>query len=437
MKYFASVCALIVVFAWPVRAELNIQEVISPGGIKAWLVEEPSIPFITLELRFKGGTSLDLPGKSGATYMMSGLLEEGAGDLDATAFSRRTEELAASFGFDANGDAISISARFLTDTTKDAMALLRLAIQQPNFDDVAIDRVRAQIISIIASDLQDPQSIASAAFDRLAYGDHPYATPSTGTTDHVNLLDRDDMITAHKNALSLDHLYVGVVGDITPEDLGLLLDELLGDLPKTGAPLPDRATVSLTGGVTVIDLPTPQSVAVFGHLGIPRHDPDFFAAYVMNQVFGAGGFNSRLTEEVREKRGLTYGVYTYLASYDLAELYLGSVASANDRIAEAIEVIRDEWAKLAKDGVTKKELEAAKKYLTGAYPLRFDGNARIAGILVGMQLDDLPIDYIATRNDQVNAVTLEDVARMAKRLMKPDDLRVVVVGMPEGLENTD
>ncbi|MFT5159237.1 MAG: zinc protease, partial [Paracoccaceae bacterium] len=191
------------------------------------------------------------------------------------------------------------------------------------------------------------------------------------------------------------------------------------------------------GGITVIDFPSPQSVAVFGHKGIPRHDPDFFPAYVMNQVFGSSGFTSRLTNEVREKRGLTYGVYTYLASYDLAELFQGSVASANDRIGEAIDVIRDEWVKIAEDGVTEEELDAAKKYLTGAYPLRFDGNGRIASILAGMQLDGLPMSYIETRNEQVNAVTLEDVARVAKRLMKPDELRIVVVGQPVGVQSTD
>ena len=428
---------LVLMFASPVRAGLEINEVTSPGGIKAWLVEEHSIPFITLEIRFKGGTSLDLEGKRGATYMMSGLLEEGAGDLDAQEFLIAREALAAQFGFDSHGDAVSISAKFLSENKQESVELLRKALLEPRFDQDALDRVRAQVISIIASDQKDPNEVASETFDRLAYADHPYATPSTGTADSVNLLSRDDIIDAHKNVLARDRMYVSAVGDISAEELGALLDELLGDLPETGGPMPIRADVNLTGGVTVVDLPTPQSVAVFGHAGIKRDDPDFFVAYVMNQVFGSSGFTSRLSNEVREKRGLTYGVYTYLASYDLAELYLGSVASANDRIAEAVRVIRDEWQKLAENGVTKEELDAAKKYLTGAYPLRFDGNARIASILVGMQLDDLPITYADTRNDKINAVTQEDVARVAKRLMRPEDLRIVVVGQPVGLESTD
>lgn len=424
-------------FALPVWAGLDVQMVTSPGGIKAWLVEEKSIPFVALEIGFKGGTSLDLPQKRGATYMMSGLLEEGAGELDATAFQKALETLAASFRFDAHGDALTVSAKFLTENSDQAVELLRKAVQQPRFDPAAVDRVRAQIISIIAGNKKDPNEIAADAFSRLAYGDHPYGTPSTGSFDSLNLMTRDDIVTAYQNAMALDRVFVAAVGDISAEELGVMLDNLLGGLPAIGAAMPPQAALLLTGGVTVIDLPTPQSVAVFGHAGIKRDDPDFFPAFVMNQVFGAGGFTSRLTEEVREKRGLTYGIYTYLASYDLADVYRGSVASSNDRIAEALDVVRAEWAKLAADGVSDGELTAAKKYLTGAYPLRFDGNARIAGILLNMQLDGLPVSYLTTRNDSVNAVSREDIARVAKRLMQPDNLRIVVVGQPQGVASTD
>ena len=437
MTRLLSLVLIALALAAPARAGLEIREVTSPGGITAWLQEESSIPFIALEIRFKGGTSLDLPGKRGATYMMAGLLEEGAGDLDAEAFLKAREELAASFSFDAHGDAVTVSARFLSENRDQAVELLRKALVEPRFDDAAVERVRAQVISIIAGDQKDPREVAAETFDRLAYGDHPYGTPSTGTADSVNLLSRDDIVAAHKAALARDRVYVAAVGDITAEELGRLLDDLLGGLPEKGAPMPPRAELQLTGGVTVVDMPTPQSVAVFGHRGIRRDDPDFFAAYVMNQIFGASGFTSRLSEEVREKRGLTYGVYTYLATYDLAELYLGSVASANNRIKDALDVIRAEWKRMAEGGATAEELEAAKKYLTGAYPLRFDGNARIASILVAMQLDGLPADYIETRNDRINAVTLEDVARVARRLLRPEDLRIVVVGRPLGVEPTE
>ncbi len=428
--------ALILTFvaSLPARADVDIQSVTSPGGITAWFVQEPSIPFVALEIRFRGGASLDAPGKRGAINLMTGLLEEGAADMDARAFKRAQEELATTLGFDVSRDELSVSARFLTENKDPSIALLRAALQEPRFDPEAIERVRGQVQSIIQSDLKDPNDIASQTFGPLLYGDHPYATSINGTQESVAALTRDDLLAAHRDVLTRDRLYVGAVGDISPEELGVMLDELLADLPETGAPMPPQAEVSVPPGVTVVDFPTPQSVAVFAQKGIDQKDPDYFAAILLNHVIGGGSFESRLTQEVRVKRGLTYGVYSYLASRDLANVYIGSVSSSNDRIAEAIDVIRDEWAKAAADGLSEEELQAAKTYITGAYPLRFSGNGPIANILVGMQLIDLPIDYIATRNDRVNAVTLEDVQRVAGELLEPEGLHFVVVGQPEGLE---
>lgn len=427
---------LLFVLALPAVAAVRIQEVVSPGGITAWLVEDHSIPFTALELRFRGGTSLDAPGKRGAVNLMTGLLEEGAGDLDARAYARELESLAASFSFDSGPDTVSISARFLTENRDRVMALLHDTIHAPRFDAEAVERVRGQVLSGLRSDANDPNEIAGQAFRAMTYGDHPYGSDGKGTIDSVTALSRDDLLQARGAVFARDRLYVGAVGNITPEELGALLDDLLGGLPATGAPLPGKADVTISGGVTVVPYATPQSVALFGQRGIDRHDPDFFAAYVLNTILGGGSFDSRLMSEVREERGLTYGVYSYLVPRDLASVYMGSVASANDRIGEAVQVIRSEWARLARDGVTAGELDKAKTYLTGAYPLRFDGNERIAGILVGMQMDDLPIDYVVTRNDKVNAVTLEDANRVAAELLDPDQLHFVVVGQPEGLETT-
>ena len=436
MMRVLTALAVAVTLALPARAEVKIEEVTSPGGITAWLVQEPSIPFMALELRFRGGASLDAEGKRGATNLMTGLLEEGAGDLDARAFAREVEALAASFDYDIGDDALSVSARFLTENRDEAVELLRLSLLEPTFEQEAIDRVREQVLTGLRNDAKDPDKIAIRAFDAMTFGDHPYATPYRGTEESVTALTRDDIVDAHRAVFARDRLYVGAVGDITPEELGALLDTLLGDLPAEGAPQPGPAPVNIAGGTTVIDFDTPQSVAIFGQPGIPQDDPDFFAARLLNQVLGAGGFESRLMTEVREKRGLTYGVYSYLVPRDHAATLQGQVASSNDRIAEAVSVIRDEWAKAASEGITQEELDAAKTYVTGAYPLRFDGNGPIARIMVGMQMLGLPIDYIATRNDKVEAVTLDDVKRVAAELLDPDTLHFVVVGKPEGLEST-
>ncbi|MBY6049202.1 M16 family metallopeptidase [Vannielia litorea] len=417
-------------------AEVDIEEVTSPGGVEAWLVNEPSIPFVALEIRFKGGASLDAPGKRGSINLMTAILEEGAGDMDARAWAAARDSLAASFDFDVHNDALSISAKFLTENMDEAAELLRLAMEDPRFDQDALDRVRAQVQSIIRSNGNDPDKIAGDTFDRLAWGNHPYGTDLNGTAESVAALTREDMFDAKARVMARDRLYVGAVGDIDAERLAALLDKLFSGLPETGAEQAEHMDYTLQGGLTVVPFDTPQSVVSFGQRGIKRDDPDFFPAFVMMEILGGSGFNSRLMEEVREKRGLTYGIYAYLAPMDFGEIIGGGVASANGRVAQVIEVVRDEWAKLADEGVSAEELERAKKYLTGAYPLRFDGNGRIANILVGLQIEGLGQDYITNRNSFVEAVTVEDVKRVAKRLIDPDALHFVVVGAPEGLEET-
>lgn len=427
-------CAALILAALPARATIAIEEVVSPGGITAWLVEDHSIPFTALEIRFRGGASVEPADKRGVTNLMGALLEEGAGDLDARGFARERDALAASFSYRVSDDAVAVSAQFLTENRDAAVALLRQSLIAPRFDADAIERVRAQVLSGLRSDEKNPRSIASRRFNAQVFGAHPYGSALDGTVETVAALTRDDLLAAHGASMARDRIYVSAVGDISAPELAALLDALLGDLPATGAEMPGVAEMGFSGGVDVVDFPTPQSVVLFGQPGIGQEHPDFFAAFVLDLILGGGGFESRLMTEVREKRGLTYGVYTYLADKDHAKFWGGSVASANDRVAEAVAVIRAEWARLRDEGVTQAELDDAKTYLTGAYPLRFDGNGTIANIIVGMQMTGLPRDYVATRNDKVNAVTLEDANRVARELLDPEALSFVVVGQPAGLE---
>ena len=429
---------LIVATALPfaAAAEVDIEEVTSHGGIDAWLVEEPSIPFVALEVRFQGGASLDAEDKRGAINLMTAILEEGAGEMDSREWAAARDSLAASIDFDVHNDALSISAKFLSENIDEAAELLRLALVDPRFDQEALDRVRGQVQSIIRSNENDPDKIAAATFDRLAFGSHPYGTDLNGTQESVAALTRDDMFEAKARVMARDRLYVGAVGDIDAEKLSALLDKLFSELPAEGAEMPEHVDYTLDGGITVVPFDTPQSVVSFGQDGMTRDDPDFFPAYVMMQIMGGGGFNSRLMEEVREKRGLTYGIYAYLLPMDFSEMIAGNVATANARVSQVIEVLRAEWEKLAEEGVSAEELERAKKYLTGAYPLRFDGNSRIANILVGLQIEGLGPEYIDNRNGYIEAVTVEDIQRVAGELIDPEELHFVVVGAPEGLEET-
>jgi zinc protease len=432
----AAIALFVAVLAVPAHA-IDIQAVTSPGGIKAWLVQDDTIPFVAVEFAFKGGASLDQPDKRGAINLMAATLEEGAGSRDSVAFAQAVEELGARFSFDVGDDSLSVGMRALSENRDEAAALLAEALTQPRFDDAAIERVRGQVQSIIRSEATDPQSIAAKEMSRQAWGDHPYATSLNGTAESVASLTRQDLVAAKNRVLARDRVVVGAAGDISPEELGLLLDKVLAGLPEQGtAPLPEPAELQLTGGVTVIDWDSPQTVVSFAGPGLPIDDPDYFAAFVANHILGGGGFSSRLMEEIREKRGLTYGVGTTLATGVYGQTWQGGMAGSNATTGEAVDLIKAEWDRMAQ-GVTDRELTDAKTYLTGEYPLRFDGNGSIAGILAGMQLIGFPIDYVNTRNAKVEAVTAEDVTRVAEELLAADKLRFVLVGRPEGIEATD
>lgn len=418
--------------AFPVFAEVPVKEITTPGGIRAWMVEAPEIPFTALEIRFRGGATLDPAGKEGVTTLMAGLLEEGTGDLDAQGYAAARDTLAASIGFGAGKEEVSVSARFLTENRAEAVDLIRRALVEPAFPAEAIERVRGQMLSGLAADARSPDAKAGEVFRKLAFGEHPYGRPSDGTVETIRALSAEDIRAAHKAAIARDRISVAAVGDITEIELGILLDNLFSELPATGAPLVGPVKVLLEGQVAVEKFPGPQSVVLFGQEGIPLSDPDYVTAFVVAEILGGGRFGTRLMTEVREKRGLTYGIGAGLSQYDQAALIIGQVQTGNATTAQTLEVIRAEWAKIPQ--IEAPELEATKTYLTGAYPLRWDGNANIAAALVALQSSGYPVDYPSRRNGLIEAVTLADVQRVAARVFDPKRLSFVVVGAPEGLE---
>jgi zinc protease len=432
--------ALLLVFAFAAspfdRAEaVEIKEVVSPGGIKAWLVEQHSIPLIAVSYEFAGGVSADPPGKGGLAYLASGLMNEGAGELDALAFQKALDERAIRMSFDADRDQFSGGMVTLTEEKDEAFRLLGLALSKPRFDADAVERVRDQVRSIQRAEDDQPRSIAAKAWMKAAFPGHPYASNTTGTPETLSGLTAADLHAYVKDNLSRDRLIVGVVGDVTPAELGPLLDKTFGALPAKGAELKVPDITLAQAKTQIIARKVPQSVAVFGMPGIKRDDPDWYAAMVVNQIFGSGGFSSRLMEEVRRKRGLTYGVYTYLQPYTHAGLVLGSVATVNARMGESKQVIEAEIARMAESGATETELADAKTFLTGSYALNFDTSGAIAGQLVGIQRYGFGRDFIDKRNAYIEAVTLADVNRVAKRLLDPSRLFWVIVGEPGGLDS--
>jgi zinc protease len=410
--------------------------VVSPGGIEAWLVEDHSMPLIAINLAFRGGSAADPADKAGLATLVSGLLDEGAGDLDSQAYQRKLSDLSIDLSFDAGLDEFRGSMRTLTAHRDEAFGLLRLALTQPRFDAEPVERVKGQILTIIAREAGDPDQIAQRAWWQTVFPDHGYGRDPMGTPDTLAKIDRDDLQGFTAGHFARDRMLVGVVGDITPADLAPLLDKTFGSLPAKGTadPVPE-ATLHGAGKTILIKKPVPQSVILLGGPGLKRADPDFYAASILMEVLG-GGFGSRLTREVREDRGLAYSIGAYLASYDKAALLLAQTATQNERAKESIEVIKQVWGELGKDGPTQKELDDARSYLLGSYALHFTNSLAIAANLVSLQLEDLPIDYPEKRIALFNKVTLDDMKRVAKRLLDPATLTWVVVGEPAGLSET-
>jgi zinc protease len=416
------------------HAASKVERVVSPGGIEAYLIHEPAIPFLSLALHFKGGSALDPPGKEGLAYMVSGLLDEGAGDLDSHAFRIELEDRAIRLSFDASRDAFSGQLKTLTGERERAFELLGLALSQPRFDVEPVERIRQQIQAELRRRAEDPDYLASRTWFETAFPDHPYGRPTQGTAESLVSITIDDLRQFLHDRLARDNLVVGVAGDVTAAELGPLLDRAFGDLPATSAPI-DLARARPAGGETVVvHKDVPQSQVVFGQEGIARDDPDFYAAYVANHILGGGGFGSRLTDEVREKRGLAYSVYSYLYPMDHAPLWIGGLGTANGAVRESLRLVQDEIARMAAGDIDAAALADAKTYLTGSFPLRLTSNDQIASMLVTMQVDHLGIDYLERRNDYIEAVSLADVRRAARRLYHPGQLLTVVVGAPEGLQ---
>ncbi|MCB1410851.1 MAG: insulinase family protein [Rhodobacteraceae bacterium] len=432
---FLSTATLICTLALPAGA-IEIQDVTSPMGHTAWLSEEHSIPFVSIQVIFTGGAALDPVNKAGAVSLMTALLSEGAGDLDAQQYAAALESLAADVSFEAGRDSVTMTIRALTENRDQVIDLALMALADPHLDQMSLDRVRAQAVASLERAARNPNTIAQQTWAAQGFAGHAYATPTDGTPNTLGALTLDDMLEAHRAAFSGDQVYVGAAGDITPAELGAIVDRIEGDLPAATVALPEYRSYQAAPGVTVVDFPGPQSVIQFGHGGMRWDDPDFMPAYVMNEIFGGGGFGSRLMHEIREERGLTYGIYTSIASNRFGDSFVGRFSTGNENAAEAIDLVRQQFQWLADDGITQEQLEQVKTYLTGAYPLRFDGNDSIASILASMQFQGFPLNYVNIRNDLLNAVTLEDIQRVARRLAQPDALHFVVVGQPVGVETT-
>ncbi len=435
---FACLLAIVALVIPSSGAEaMKIQVVKSPGGVTAWLVEEHSVPLMAMRFAFEGGNAQDPDGKEGLAHFLAGMLDEGAGDLTSKQFQERMEELAMRMSFDDARDAFYGSLETLTENRDKAVALLALALGKPRFDQDAVDRVRGQLLAGLAYAARDPDRVASEQWAAMAFPGHPYGRPAAGTPASIDKITRDDLAGLWSRTFAKDNLRVVVVGDIDAAKLSGLLDTLFGQLPAKAklTPVPPTQPASAEKQ-KVIEMAVPQSVARFGLPAMPRKDKDFLPAFVLNTILGGGVMSSRLWEEVREKRGLAYSVYTSVQPFRRTSVFSGGVATKNEQILTSLDVIRAELKRIAADGPTEKELADAKSYLTGSFALRFDSNAKIANQLLWIQQEELGLDYVDRRNGEIDAVTLDDMKRVAKRLFEGKELIVTIVGKPVGMAAT-
>jgi len=423
--------------AAPAAGAMTIERVVSPGGIEAWLVQDRTLPLIALEFAMLGSADQDPADKPGVAHLATGLLDEGAGPYDAMAFHNRLEGKAIELSFRAGRDYFRGTLRTLKDNRNEAFDLLRLALTEPRFDAAAVERSRAQVMSRLRRETVSPNDMASRSWWETAFPNHPYGRPVNGTLESVPRITVDDMKALLRRTLARNTIKLAIVGDIDAATAGALIDRTFGALPAKAelTPVPPIAPQGL-GRRIVIPLDVPQAVVNFGGPGISRSDPDFMAAYIVNHILGGGSFTSRLYREVREKRGLAYGVHDSLVWLNHTALLVGSTATRADATGQTIEIIEHEIRRLAEEGPTEEEFDKAKTYLKGSYALGLDTSNRIASQLVQIQLDKLGIDYVERRASLIDAVTLADTKRVAKRLLD-GGLLTTVVGRPDGVTSTD
>lgn len=416
-------------------AAMTIERVTGESGVEAWLVQDRSVPVVTLRFSFAGGTNLDPPGKEGTAALAAALLDEGAGPFDSVAFHRRLDELAAELNFSAAHDEFDGTLRVLKSNVSETAELLRVTLGEPRFAPEAIERVRAETLAMLARQAHNPRSMSGRLWMRDAFEDHPYGKNTSGSAASVKTIARDDLTGFAARQFRRSGLVIGAVGDITPEELAPLIDRVFGGLPGGGPDVAVPEAKPADGGALLVSrTPVPQSAVTFGQEGPKRDDPDWYAALVLNEIMGGGGFRGRLMKEIREKRGLAYGVSTDLVPYRHAGLILGSVATENARVADSIALIREAWQRMRDEGPTADELRDAKTYLTGSFPLGLDSTRRIAGLLVRMQINQLGVDYLSRRAELIEGVTLEQARDVARRLFDPARLSFAVVGDPAGLQ---
>jgi zinc protease len=411
---------------------LEIQQV-AAGGRSAWLIEDHSIPVVSIAWAWRGGAALDADAHAGALALGAALLTEGAGPLDNVAFADALRDEAIGLGFDAQRDGFEGSFRALRPALPEAVRLAGLAMRAPRLDPAAVARVRARAVAGARAQLETPRGQVGRAFWAAAFPGHPAGRPTGGTVETLSALPESAIRAALARQLRADGLLVAAAGAIGAEELARLIPALFEGLPAGAPPEAPSLPPFTAFGRRVVDVAAPQSAILFGQPGLPVTDPDWEAAQVVLRVLGGGGFSSRLMEAVRVRRGLTYGIGAGLDVLFGQGLVVGSTSTDNARVAETLAVTREEWARMAAEGPSVAELNDAVAYLTGNLPLQFTDSRRIAGTLLALRRNGRPVEWLSERAERLRALTPAATAAVARRILAPEALAVAIAGRPEGV----
>lgn len=438
IRHFIITLFIILFAAHPALAEtakvLDVQSFKTPAGIDVWLVQDKTVPVISMNYSFDGGLVYDPEDKPGVGRLVSILLDEGADKLTSQEFQAQLSDNAIGMEFSAGRDSFNGQLKTLKANKDIAFHLLNLALTKPRFDSDAIERMRNANVSEIKDDMGEPGWLVARTFNGMVFEGHPYATPGYGTLDSMAKINRDDLMNYVHAQFARNVLKVAIAGDISKDEAARAVDSVFASLPAQAEKVDEgEAEFKYIGKTIMLPLDAPQTYLSAGEAGIKRQDKDWQAATIMNYILGGGDFDARLMREIRKKRGLTYGVYSTLTSMKHAGLIQAELSASNEKVAEALQILRQEWARMAKDGPLDQEVQDAKAYLTGSLALELTSTDSISGTLNALQRDGLDYDYINRRNAELNAVTGADIKRVAARLLKPENLTVVLVGQPQGI----
>lgn len=408
----------------------NVSQIKTDSGYSAWMIEDKYLPIISIKIVFeKSGSSFDKKGKEGLAHFVSSMLDEGAGGLTSLEYKKRLESLASSIRLGVSEDSFYVNIKTLKKNIEPTLELFNLVLTKPNFDENSLSRVKKQISVKINKQQEDPYNLAIDTISEIIFKDHPYGNDIIGTLESVNTINSQDLKQFTQEHFTRENIVISVVGDYKVDAMSDLLDKYL-QIPNSKVQITDIADVDLGKSNEVIykEFDVPQSTILFSAKSVKRDSEEFYPFYILNHIFGGGSFESRLMNEVREKSGLVYTIYSYIDTMEKVSTIEGYAGTDNNTVEKAIAIIKEEIDKIGKDGITQQELTNAKDYLINSFALKLNKNENIASFLSAMQTENLGVDFLNKRNDIIANISLDQINELSKKYFSSNQFTFVVVG---------